>query len=52
MQIKGKVNQKGEVVIPESIRNYLHIKPGSIVILETRNKEIVIKPIGLCCIDS
>lgn len=41
---KRTVGSKGQVVIPESIRKALGIKPGSNVILEISNGEIVIRP--------
>lgn len=38
------VGPKGQVVIPESMRRALGIKPGSNVILEMREEEVVIRP--------
>ena len=38
------VGHKGQIVIPDEIRRILGIKPGTKVVFETRNDEIVIKP--------
>jgi len=38
------VGERGQVVIPKDIREYLNIKPGSEIIFEVRNGEIVLKP--------
>ncbi len=38
------VGPKGQVVIPDSIRQALGIKPGSKVVFEIRDEEIVIRP--------
>jgi len=39
------VTQKGQIVIPKKIRVALHIKQGTSVYVETRNGEIVLKPL-------
>ena len=44
MQIKRTVGEKGQVVLPKDIRDYVGIKPGSEVIFEVRGKEIVVMP--------
>jgi len=44
MQIKRTVGEKGQVVLPKDIRDYVGIKPGSEVIFEVRGKEIVVRP--------
>lgn len=43
MQIKRIVGEKGQVVLPKDIRDYVGIKPGTEVSFEVREKEIVIK---------
>lgn len=44
MEMKRAVGEKGQVVLPKDVRDYLGIKPGSTVIFEVKGKEIVIKP--------
>ncbi len=44
MNIKRSVGEKGQVVLPKDIRDYVGIKPGSEVFFEVRGKEIIIKP--------
>ncbi len=43
MQLKRTVGEKGQIVIPKDIRDYTGIKPGSEVVFEVKEKEIVIK---------
>jgi len=43
MIIKRKVGPKGQVVIPKDVRELLNIKPGSEVLIEVRNDEIIIR---------
>lgn len=43
MQMKRTVGEKGQVVVPKDIREYIGIKPGSEVIFEVRGKEVVLK---------
>ncbi len=43
MIIKRKVGPKGQVVIPKDVRELLNIKPGSEVLIEIRDDEIVIR---------
>ncbi len=43
MQMKRAVGEKGQIVLPKDIRDYLNIKPGTRVIFEVRGKEVVIK---------
>lgn len=44
MQMKREVGQKGQIVLPKDVRDYLNIKPGSRIILEIRGTEVVLKP--------
>ena len=43
MQLRRTVGEKGQIVIPKDIRDYVGIKPGSEVVFEVKEKEIVIK---------
>ncbi len=44
MKIRRRVGEKGQIVIPEIVREYIGIKPGDEVIMEIRAKELVITP--------
>lgn len=44
MYTRRTLGEKGQVVIPKDIRNYLGLKPGSQVVFDVKEKEIVIKP--------
>ena len=44
MIIKRKVGPKGQVVIPKDIRDLLHIQPGSEILIEILDKELIIRP--------
>jgi len=44
MEMKREVGEKGQIVLPKDIRDYVGIKPGSKVVFEVRGKEIIIKP--------
>ncbi|MEM2939871.1 MAG: AbrB/MazE/SpoVT family DNA-binding domain-containing protein, partial [Candidatus Bathyarchaeia archaeon] len=44
MKIRRKVGEKGQIVIPEIVREYVGIKPGDEVVMEVRAKELVITP--------
>jgi AbrB family transcriptional regulator (stage V sporulation protein T) len=43
MQIRRTLGERGQVVIPKDIRDYLNLKPGSEVIFEIKEGEVVIK---------
>ncbi|MGQ9468809.1 MAG: AbrB/MazE/SpoVT family DNA-binding domain-containing protein [Nitrososphaerales archaeon] len=45
LRLKSKVGPKGQAVIPKEIRDMLGIKPGSEVIFEIREDEVVVKPL-------
>jgi len=44
MNIKRKLGPKGQIVIPKVIRESLGIEPGDEVMMEVREKEVLIKP--------
>lgn len=44
MNIKRTVGEKGQVVVPKDIREHFGIRPGSKVVFEVKEKEIVIRP--------
>ena len=46
MYMRRNLGEKGQIVIPKDIRDYLGLKPGSEVILEVKDKELIIKPGG------
>jgi AbrB family looped-hinge helix DNA binding protein len=43
MQIKRKIGPKGQIVIPKIVREFLGLKSGDEVILEVRDKEVLIR---------
>ena len=43
MNIRRKLGQKGQLVIPKVVREFLGIKPGDEVVIEVREKEVLIK---------
>ncbi len=44
MIIKRKLGPKGQVVIPKDARELLHIKPGSEILIEILENQIIIRP--------
>jgi len=44
MIVKRKIGSKGQVVIPKDIRQHMGVEPGSEVIFEVREKEVVMEP--------
>ena len=44
MILKRTIGPKGQVVIPKDIRKHLGVEPGSEVIFEVREDEVVMKP--------
>ncbi len=45
MQMRRTFDEKGQVVLPKDIREYLSIKPGSEVVFEVENNYVTIKPL-------
>jgi len=43
MQINRVVGEKGQVVIPKDIREYMGLKPNSEIVFEIRDGEVIIK---------
>jgi len=43
MNIRRKIGQKGQLVIPKVVREFLGIKPGDVVVMEVGEKEVLIK---------
>ena len=43
MIIKREIGEKGQVVIPKDIREYLGLRKGEKVVFEIRGKEVVLK---------
>lgn len=43
MQMRRTVGEKGQVVLPKDIRDYIGIRPGSEVVFEVKDKEIIIR---------
>ena len=43
MKIRRKIGHKGQLVIPKVIREYVGIMPGDEVIMEVREKEVIIR---------
>ncbi|MEM2930734.1 MAG: AbrB/MazE/SpoVT family DNA-binding domain-containing protein [Thermoproteota archaeon] len=44
MRIKRRIGPKGQVVIPKIIREALGIQPGDEIVMEVREKELLMKP--------
>lgn len=44
IKIRMKVGQKGQIVIPKVVREYMGIKPGDEIVMEVREKEVIISP--------
>lgn len=41
-----KLSSKGQIVIPAEIREYLELGKGDKLLIEKKNKDIVIKPVA------
>ncbi|NWG09094.1 MAG: AbrB/MazE/SpoVT family DNA-binding domain-containing protein [Nitrososphaerales archaeon] len=44
MNVRRRIGQKGQIVIPKVVRESMGIKPGDEIVMEVRDKEVVIKP--------
>jgi AbrB family looped-hinge helix DNA binding protein len=44
MKIRRIVGPKGQIAIPKDVREYIGLKPGTRVIFEVREGELVIRP--------
>lgn len=44
MILKRTIGPKGQVVIPKDLRRHLGVEPGSEVLFEVRDKEVVMRP--------
>lgn len=55
MQLTVRVGRKGVIVLPKSVREELNIIEGSLLKLEIRDREIILRPLDLwervwsCC---
>lgn len=43
MKIRKRLGLKGQLVIPKVVRDFLGINPGDEVVIEVREKEVVIR---------
>ena len=43
MKIKRRIGQKGQIVIPKIVREHLGIMPGDEVVMEIRDREVIIR---------
>lgn len=44
MQLKRTLSEKGQIVIPKDVREYLGLKPGSEIVFEIKEGKVVIRP--------
>jgi AbrB family looped-hinge helix DNA binding protein len=44
LEIRRKIGQKGQIVIPKIVRELLAVSPGDEIIMEVREKEVLIRP--------
>ncbi|MHB1830041.1 MAG: AbrB/MazE/SpoVT family DNA-binding domain-containing protein [Candidatus Micrarchaeaceae archaeon] len=44
MEIERTISEKGQIVIPKDVRDYLGLKEGSEIIFEIKENEIVLRP--------
>ncbi len=46
-----KITSKGQLTLPKRLREKLSVGKGSRVVLETREKELVLKPVRVSVVD-
>ncbi|MCS4540742.1 MAG: AbrB/MazE/SpoVT family DNA-binding domain-containing protein [Euryarchaeota archaeon] len=44
MKIRRVIGEKGQIVVPKDIREHLGIKPGTKIIFEVKEKEVILRP--------
>ncbi len=44
MELERTVSEKGQIVIPKDIRDYLGLKEGSGIVFEVKGNEIIVRP--------
>ncbi len=44
MEIERTVSEKGQIVIPKDVRDYLGLKPGTEITLDVSDGKLIIKP--------
>lgn len=44
MELVRTISEKGQIVIPKDVRDYLGLKEGSGIIFEIRDGEIILRP--------
>lgn len=44
MQMKREMGEKGQIVVPKDIRENFNMRPGTTIVFEVRDGEVVIKP--------
>ncbi len=44
MRIRRRIGPKGQIVIPKIVREALGIQPGDEIVMEVREKELLMKP--------
>ena len=55
MSLTVKIGRKGVIVLPKAVREHLGLEEGSLLSIEVRGREVVLKPLDLwdrvwgCC---
>ena len=44
MEIERTISEKGQIVIPKDVRDYLGLKPGTEVVFEVSKDGVILKP--------